>query len=64
MSTNVDQYFAYHHLPSHLQEVSRPFSELLELLESAVPDGPEKSAGARKLLEAIFCYVRAKLSAK
>lgn len=64
MATNVDQYFVYEHLPPHLQEISKPFSELLQLLEQSVPDGPEKSAGARKLLEAKDCYVRAKLSVK
>lgn len=61
MATNVDKYFVYDHLPEHLQVISRPFSELLHLLDEAVPDGPEKSAGARLLLQAKDCYVRAKL---
>ncbi len=30
-------------------------------LEATLPDGPEKSAGMRKLLEAKDCFVRAAL---
>jgi hypothetical protein len=61
MPTNVDRYFEYSHLPSHLQEVVKPIVELQELMEKALPDGPEKSAGMRKLLEAKDCFVRAAL---
>jgi hypothetical protein len=32
-------------------------------MNDALPDGPEKSAGLRKLLEAKDCFVRAKISA-
>lgn len=61
MTTNVDQYFAYEHLPENLQQISKPCKELQELIESIVPDGAEKSAGMRKLLEAKDCFVRAGL---
>jgi len=61
MPTNVDKYFAYSHLPEHLQEISKPVGDLQILMESLLPDGPEKSAGMRKLLEAKDCFVRAKL---
>lgn len=61
MPTNVDKYFAYNHLPEHLQEISKPFAELLELMETKLPDCAEKSTMARKLLEAKDCAVRAKL---
>ena len=60
MTTNVTKYFASAHLPEHLQEVSKPIGELAALMEKSLPDGSEKSAGMRKLLEAKDCFVRAK----
>lgn len=56
----VLQFFAYAHLPSHLQEVSKPFCELAE----RVADGPqnaESTVALRKLLEAKDAAVRAVL---
>jgi len=47
-----------------LQKVSKPISELAQLLEETLPDGAEKSAGMRKLLEAKDCFVRAELERK
>lgn len=55
------RYFAYEHLPEHLQEVSRPFGELAQRLVDLGLEGPELSAGLRKLLEAKDCAVRAAL---
>lgn len=55
------KYFEYTHLPPHLQEVSKPIGELAKLMNETLADGPEKSAGLRKLLEAKDCLVRAKL---
>jgi hypothetical protein len=55
------KYFSYEHLPAHLQEVSKPIGDLAKDMDSLLPDGPEKSAGLRKLLEAKDCLVRAKL---
>lgn len=55
------KYFAYEHLPPALQEVSKPLGDLAAQMDAALPDGPEKSAGLRKLLEAKDCFVRAKL---
>ena len=55
------KYFKYSHLPEHLQAVSKPISELAELMDSNLPNGAEKSAGMRKLLEAKDCFVRANL---
>ena len=63
MPTTTIKYFAYAHLPAHLQAVSKPIGELAEKLEAELPDGPEKSAGMRKLLEAKDCFVRAALDA-
>jgi hypothetical protein len=54
------QFFAWEHLPPHLQEVSKPFGELAQkLLE--LPDNPERTTALRKLLEAKDCAVRAQL---
>lgn len=55
------RYFAWAHLPAHLQAVSRPIGELAEAMDRDLPDGAEKSAGLRKLLEAKDCFVRAAL---
>lgn len=61
MSTTTIKYFAYSHLPTNLQTVSKPLGELAEKLEALLPDGPEKSTGMRKLLEAKDCFVRSAL---
>jgi hypothetical protein len=61
MQSTTFQYFVYDHLPYHLKKVSKPICDLAELLERKLPDGPEKSAGMRKLLEAKDCFVRAAL---
>lgn len=53
------RFFAFAHLPAALQRVSQPFHDLAEFIEINTPDGPEKSAGLRKLLEAKDCIVRA-----
>ena len=61
MPTTTNKYFAFEHLPPKLQRVSKPLGELAMTLELMLPDGPEKSAGMRKLLEAKDCFVRAAL---
>ncbi|MBA4359321.1 hypothetical protein [Pseudomonas mandelii] len=57
----IMKYFEYAHLPPHLQEVSKPIGDLARQMDELLPDGAEKSAGLRKLLEAKDCLVRAKL---
>ena len=64
MPTTTIKYFAYAHLPTKLQAVSKPIGDLAQELEASLPDGPEKSAGMRKLLEAKDCFVRAALETK
>jgi hypothetical protein len=61
MPSTTIKYFAFAHLPPKLQAVSKPIGELAEKLETMLPDGPEKSAGMRKLLEAKDCFVRCAL---
>lgn len=55
------QFFAYAHLPAHLQEASKPFGELAKTLDDTLPSNPEKTTALRKLLEAKDCAVRARL---
>lgn len=57
----IMKYFNYEHLPEHLQAISKPIGDLARQMDESLPDGPEKSAGLRKLLEAKDCLVRAKL---
>lgn len=64
MATPIIKYFKYDHLPQYLQEVSKPVGELAEKMEAQLPDGAEKAAGLRKLLEAKDCFVRASLDNK
>ncbi|MEU8968151.1 hypothetical protein AB0D11_02550 [Streptomyces monashensis] len=62
-TTHVLRYFEYDHLPEHLQAFSQPFHGLAHGLVDHLPDGPELTAGLRKLLEAKDCIVRAALDA-
>lgn len=58
----IIKHFNYEHLPEHLQVVSKPIGELARAMDSQLPDGAEKSAGLRKLLEAKDCLVRSALA--
>lgn len=51
-------YFDHGHLPPELQAVSAPFRALAHEMAGKM-DGPELTAGLRKLLEAKDCMVRA-----
>lgn len=61
MPNPILRFFDYAHLPAPLQVVSRPIGELAAQLDAALPEGPEKSVGLRKLLEAKDAFVRAAL---
>lgn len=61
MPSTTIKFFGYEHLPQELQEISKPICELAKLMEETLPDGAEKSAGMRKLLEAKDCFVRSVL---
>lgn len=52
-------WFAWEHLPAHLQAVSRPFRELAVLIVDSVESGRERDVALRKLLEAKDAAVRA-----
>jgi ATP-dependent Clp protease ATP-binding subunit ClpA len=55
------QFFAYEHLPEHLQEHRKPFGDLARRLVETLPRNPERTMALRKLLEAKDCAERAKL---
>lgn len=57
----LEQFFAYEHLPQHLQEVSKPFGDLAKQIIQTLPINPERTVALRKLLEAKDCAVRALL---
>lgn len=57
----VARHFRFDHLPAHLQGTSKACHDLAEQMVESLPDGPELTAGLRKLLEAKDCFVRAAL---
>jgi hypothetical protein len=61
MTNNLLQFFAYEHLPPHLQVISKPFGQMAHELDSILPNNAEKTTAFRKLLEAKDCAVRASL---
>jgi hypothetical protein len=61
MSEPILQFFAYSHLPPHLQIISRAFGLMAEDLVKELPRNPERTVALRKLLEAKDAAVRAKL---
>lgn len=58
---NLLQFFAYEHLPAHLQAVSKPFGDVARELAATLPANAESTTALRKLLEAKDCAVRAVL---
>ncbi len=66
MSTDnpIMKHFVYKHLPPDLQSVSKSICETAKEMDAWLPNGPEKSAGMRKLLEAKDCFVRARLESR
>jgi hypothetical protein len=53
------KWFAFEHLPPHLQEVSRQFFWLADHIVDGIEAGPERTVALRKLLEAKDAAVRA-----
>jgi hypothetical protein len=58
-TVHIVSQFRWGHLPLRLQEVSRPSAVLVSAMLAALPDGPELTAGLRKVLEGKDCFVRA-----
>lgn len=59
---HILQFFAFAHLPEHLQAVSRPFGEMANQIVETLPRNPERTVALRKLLEAKDAAVRALLA--
>ncbi len=55
------RFFNSAHLPSHLQEIAKPFENLANHMAETLPVNAELIAGLRKLLEAKDCAIRASL---
>ena len=55
------KFFNYGHLPEYLKGTSKAIGDLAYKMNEDLPEGSEKSAGLRKLLEAKDCFVRANL---
>lgn len=53
------QFFAYKHLPLHLQAVSMPFSDIARFVAETLPRNAERTVALRKLLESKDAAVRA-----
>lgn len=58
---SIARYFAYDHLKTPLRGVSKECHDFAASMVDQLPDGPELTAGLRKLLEAKDCFVRAAL---
>lgn len=56
---HILQFFAWEHLPPHLQDVSRPFGLVAARIVATLPRNPERTVSLRKLLEAKDAAVRA-----
>jgi hypothetical protein len=59
---HIIQFFSYKHLPPHLQEISKPFAEMADVIVLKLPRNPERTVALRKPLEAKDAAVRAKLA--
>jgi hypothetical protein len=59
---HILQFFAYEHLPSQLQVISKPFHDLAHHHIMALNRSPERTVALRKLLESKDAAVRAALA--
>lgn len=61
-TVHIAQFFDYEHLSREdMRAISKQCHDLAAAMIDALPDGPELTAGLRKLLEAKDCLVRAAL---
>lgn len=61
-TAGIARYFAFSHLPEGpLRDTSEACHDLADDMIGRLSDGPELTAGLRKLLEAKDCFVRAAL---
>lgn len=63
-TAHIAQFFEYKHLSrDNMRAISQQCHDLAACMIVRLPDGPELTAGLRKLLEAKDCLVRAALAA-
>lgn len=53
------QYFTWAHLPEHLRPISAELAGVAFSMTNQLADGPELTAGLRKLLESKDAFIRA-----
>jgi hypothetical protein len=64
-TAQILRWFQYGHLPEGLpRQISASLAVTAAALVEMLPDGPELTAGLRKLLEAKDCMVRAAIASK
>jgi hypothetical protein len=59
MNPEILKFFRWQHLPEYLQLVSKPFSDMADLIVERLPDNKERTVALRKLLESKDAAVRA-----
>jgi len=59
---HIVQFFAFAHLPPHLQAISKPFADLADQIVATLPKNPERTVALRKLLESKDAAVRAAIA--
>lgn len=62
MPEHILQFFAFEHLPPHLQEISKPFHDMAWNIMANIPRNPERTVALRKLLESKDAAVRASIA--
>lgn len=58
----LEQFFAYEHLPPHLREVSEPFGKLAAWIIDTLPRNRQRTNALNDLLSAKDCAVRSRLT--
>src|SRR3546814_5522126 len=61
MNEPIMQFFAFEHLPPHLQTVSQNVHSLAQNIVDNLPRNPERTVALRKLLESKDAAVRARI---
>ena len=63
-TAHIARYFDSAHLPDDLRPIAEACEDLAAEMLLVLRDGPELSAGLRKLLEAKDCFVRAQVDTR
>ena len=63
-TAQIVRWFSSSHLPDDLRPIAEACEDLAAEMLLVLPDGPELTAGLRKLLEAKDCFVRAQVDTR